>query len=375
MSDAKYWLGFNAIPSLNPQQLDQLHHAFGEMRTAWEASEPSLRLAGLPTASVERIVQARPGMNLDAEWAKVEGVGAQLLTQTDERYPKALVALADAPAVLYMCGTLYPSDRLALAMVGTRHPSPHGLATAYRWASELGKNGITIVSGLAKGCDAAAHQGAMDGGGRTISVLGSGIDVIYPRDHVQLAAHIAQQGALLTEFAPGTPPRGSNFPRRNRLISGLAMAVLIMEAPADSGALLTAKTAFKQGRPVMVWYDERNPSCDTLVAQGALPVRSAWEVLARIDERSSEALPPAPSMPQTAPKPVSIDELLADDNAPDVDDKRRVLAALSQVPTHLDDLAEQLGTTSPLLMGLMTSLELAGLIEVVGSSRYRLARR
>jgi len=168
----------------------------------------------------------------------------------DERYPELLRAIYDPPAVLYCDGSVEPGDRQAVAIVGSRQATPYGLRITETLAGELSALGFTILSGFARGIDAAAHRAALAAGGRTIAVLGCGLDVDYPPGHASLHAEIAGSGAVLTEFDPGTPPRATNFPRRNRIISGLALGVVVVEAAEDSGSLITARLALEQGREV-----------------------------------------------------------------------------------------------------------------------------
>jgi DNA processing protein len=247
VSDDKYWLGFSLVPEIGPKRLAHLLNWFGDLPTAWTASESQLRQSGLEKQPIANLLATRTQLDLDAELAKVQRVGAWLVTLADDRYPALLSQLPDAPTILYVRGSLTADDNRALSIVGTRKATSYGRDVAYDLAKQLGTHGITVISGLAQGIDTAAHRGALEGGGRTIAVLGCGIDVIYPRDNRDLAQEISHHGALVSEFPIGTPPEGRNFPRRNRVISGLALGVLVVEAAKGSGALITAEIALDQG--------------------------------------------------------------------------------------------------------------------------------
>ncbi len=216
MADPRYWLGFHLTKGIGPARLER---------------------AGLGEALRESLAATRREVDLDRELARVERAGVTLLTWDDGRYPDRLRQIAGAPPVLYVKGELTTADELALAVVGTRRATSYGREVTARLAAELAEAGLTIVSGLARGIDAYAHDAALRAGGRTLAVLGCGVDVVYPADHRALAARIAErgQGALVSEYHLGTPPDAPNFPARNRLIAGLSLGVLVTEAPAKSG--------------------------------------------------------------------------------------------------------------------------------------------
>ncbi|RPI96490.1 MAG: DNA-processing protein DprA, partial [Chloroflexi bacterium] len=212
METRKYWLGFNVIKGVGPVRLRALRQFFGNLETAWHASESDLLAAGLDRRTLANLRQARQVVDLDRLSQDVEALGAYVVTLEDPEYPPLLRELPDAPPVLYTKGTLRDVDQWAVAFVGTRRATVYGRDMTRQLVSGLVGAGITIVSGLALGIDAAAHKAALDAGGRTIAVMGCGIDVIYPPEHRGLAAAIVENGALVTEFPPGTPPEGKNFP-------------------------------------------------------------------------------------------------------------------------------------------------------------------
>ena len=217
---------------------------------AWRASGRDLLAAGLEIRWVEQILAERPRLDPDAEWTKLEKARVRVLVPGDAEYPARLSEIHGAPPLLYIRGTLTAGDDLALAVVGTRRPSAYGRAVTERLVADLAAAGLTIVSGLARGIDAVAHRTALEAAGRTIAVLGSGLDIVYPSEHRALAARIADQGALLSDYPLGTQPDAMNFPARNRIISGLSRGVLITEAPAASGARITTNYALEQNREV-----------------------------------------------------------------------------------------------------------------------------
>src|SRR5512147_1910029 len=251
MDDKKYWIGFNLIKGIGAVRMQGLVAYFGDLELAWRASPADLAGAGLGSKLIERVVQARDNVDLDKVWEKIEKQGIKILTWQDETYPQRLKEIDQPPPVLYIRGEYLPDDLFAVAIVGTRRVTPYGRQITEELASFLAANGMTVISGLARGVDAIAHQVALKAGGRTIGVLGSGVDKIYPPEHRALAEQMAGRGAVLSDYAPGTPPDASNFPPRNRLISGLSLAVVVVEAGETSGALITAEFAAKQRREVI----------------------------------------------------------------------------------------------------------------------------
>ena len=237
MADPRYWLGFHLTKGIGPARLERLLAYFGDLGAAWGADPRELERAGLGEGLRESLAATKREYDLDRELARVERAGVSLLTWDDERYPQRLRQIAGAPPVLYVKGELTAADELALAVVGTRRATSYGREVTARLAGELAEAGLTIVSGLARGIDAYAHDAALRAGGRTLAVLGCGVDVVYPADHRALAARIAErgQGALVSEYHLGTPPDAPNFPARNRLIAGLSLGVLVTEAPSKSG--------------------------------------------------------------------------------------------------------------------------------------------
>ena len=286
----------------------------------------------------------------------------------DERYPELLRAIYDPPAVLYCDGSVEPGDRQAVAIVGSRQATPYGLRITETLAGELSALGFTILSGFARGIDAAAHRAALAAGGRTIAVLGCGLDVDYPPGHASLHAEIAGSGAVLTEFAPGTPPRATNFPRRNRIISGLALGVVVVEAAEDSGSLITARLALEQGREVFAVPGPIDVPTSQgphgLLKQGATLVETVDDIVEELLPQLDRPLQTLKTEPIAAlPEHVELSP-----------SERTVLEVMSREPLHLDDLTERSRLTTPAVAAILLGLELKALVKQLPGQRYCLAR-
>ncbi|TLY19670.1 MAG: DNA-protecting protein DprA [Nitrospirae bacterium] len=300
-----------------------------------------------------------------------KGITQREVTQlacADERYPAWLRAIHDPPAVLYCDGLPETGDRQAVAIVGSRRATPYGLRVTEALAGELSRLGFTIVSGFARGIDAAAHRAALAAGGRTIAVLGCGLEVDYPPGHKSLHVEIAASGAVLTEFAPGTPPRAAHFPRRNRIISGLALGVVVIEAAEDSGSLITARLALEQGREVFAVPGpieaptSRGPH--GLLKQGAKLVEMVDDIVEELLPQLDRSLQTLKTEPIAAlPKHVDLSS-----------SERAMLDMMSREPLHLDELTERTGLTPAVVAGILLGLELRALVKQVPGQRYCLAR-
>ena len=359
-TDLRYWIGFNLVRGIGPIRLRALLDTFGDLSTAWQASPAQLRGVGLDRRSLDNLLKARATLSLDRELEKVQQAGVQLLTWDDETYPRHLRNIYDPPPLLYVRGELRPEDEWAVAIVGTRRATVYGKEATRQLASGLARSGITIISGLARGIDAQAHRAALDAGGRTIAVLGCGVDVIYPPEHRHLAGEIIQHGALVSEYALGTHPEGSNFPPRNRIISGLSMGTVVVEAGARSGALITADFAAEQGRDVFAVpgsiFQRGSEGCNRLIREGAIPALSVSDILEELNltmvEQQAEvrAVVPATRM------------------------ESRLLDHLSSEPTHVDELCRTVDLPIPQVSSTLALMELKGMVRQVGGMNYVLAR-
>ncbi len=286
--------------------------------------------------------------------------GIEAIGWSDSRYPARLAALDDRPPVLWLKGDATTLARPAVAIVGSRAATRYAVAVAERLAGDVGGAGIAVVSGCARGVDAAAHRGALGGGGATIAVLGSGVDVIYPAEHARLAASIAETGAVVSELPPGTPPRRHHFPRRNRLISGLANGVVVVEAGARSGSLITARHAAEQGREVMAVpgnvLSGRSAGGHALIRDGAAIVETADDILEAMGSGRIGAGSPPGAAPTESPDPV--------------------LRLMDPGETcGVDELIERSGLDSASLLLRLTELEIAGRVERAGAGRFVRSRR
>lgn len=277
-----------------------------------------------------------------------------VIARDDVDYPPALRTISDPPAQLYVRGTLRSQDAMAVAIVGARRATEYGKAVSRRLAADLAAAGVTVISGMALGIDGAAHEGALAGGGRTVAVLGCGPDVIYPKSHTRLMRGIIRSGAVVTEFPPGTPPRPEQFPQRNRIISGMARGVVIVEGRMNSGSLITADFALEQGREVFAVpgniFEEMSRAPHRLLIQGARLVESAGDILDELGLARG-----------AAPRPSSE---LQDDA------ERAVWGQLSLTPQHLDWIAMHCGRPVAVVSRALLALEARGLVTALAGQRY-----
>jgi DNA processing protein len=354
--DLRYWLGFNLVRGIGPVRLRTLIEAFGDIRAAWTARESELRALKLDQRALSNLLRVRRDTDLDALVVRAEQLGVHILTWASPDYPALLSQIPDAPPVLFVLGEVTPADEWAVAMVGTRKASVYGREVARRLAEELGRNGVTVVSGLARGIDGIAHKAALDGGGRTIAVLGSGVDRIYPAEHRRLAAAIAERGAVVSDYPLGTPPEGANFPPRNRIISGLSLGTIVVEAGLRSGALITADFALDQGREVFAVpgsiLSAGSAGCNRLLRDGAHVLTEARDVL---EVLHFEQIP---------------DKQAARAILPETPTEAALYAILSPEPSHLDDLARRSGIAVALVSSTLVMMELKGMVRQVGGLQY-----
>jgi DNA processing protein len=361
LSARKYWIGFNHVAGVGPLRLRGLLEHFADLEAAWQADEHDLHEAGLDRRTIGNLVETRRSLDLDAIQRKLDDLGVTALTLQDLDYPALLKELPDAPPVLYVRGSLTTKDDWAIAIVGTRKASTYGRDTAYELAGGLAREGLTIVSGLAIGIDAAAHRGALAAGCRTIAVLPCGIDLVYPPENRELAQEIVSQGALITEFPPGIEAEGKNFPPRNRIISGLSLGVVVVEAPEKSGALLTADSAAEQGREVFAVPGRTTTSAskgsNRLIQDGAKLVMGKDDVLAELNLTRGAA--------QTQAEVRHI--------APENDTERVILQYLGEEPVHIDELCRATALPVATVSSTLALMELKGMVRQVGSMQYMLS--
>jgi DNA processing protein len=357
-SDWPHWLALKSIRGVGNVLGRNLIRAFGGPAEVFRARGDALRCAGVRSDIVRAIRTFDRWAEVTAKISRLEAVGGRLVTWQDESYPDALRQIYDPPLFLFVRGSLEERDALAVAIVGSRASSPYGRQMTAGISEGLVRAGLTIVSGLARGIDAAAHAAALAAGGRTIAVLGCGIDVVYPSEHHQLQMRIVKNGAVVSEFPPGTPPDAENFPSRNRIISGLSLGTVVVEATEKSGSLITAEHALEQGREVFavpgpVGARSRGPH--QLIRQGATLVEGAADILCEIiphlREEPRSVSPPAPPPP--------LNEI-----------EQRVFACLDESAVHVDDLMLRTGLAAARLLGVLLSLELRGLVHQLPGKRF-----
>ncbi|MDX1946701.1 MAG: DNA-processing protein DprA [Pirellulaceae bacterium] len=352
------------IPGVGPRTRKSLLAHFGSAQAVLAAAASDLReVPGIGTKLSRAIVTGRQELDASAELADCAANGVALLAESAEGYPARLREIPDPPGVLFLRGGLIPSDGIAVAIVGTRHATQYGMAQAERLAFGLAKAGYTIVSGLARGIDAAAHRGALQAGGRTIAVLGSGVLNIYPPEHVDLATEISTQGAVLGENPPRSPPLSGAFPQRNRIITGLSLGTIVVEASDRSGALISARHAMEQGREVFAVpgrVDSRTSrGCHRLIRDGAKLVETVEDVLEELGPLATPtAAPHAPDREIRHPAELQL-------NAPE----QAVLAAIGDDPTAIDEIVVASGLSVPNVLSTLSVLEMRRLVRRVGGSR------
>ncbi|MCS7234180.1 MAG: DNA-processing protein DprA [Synergistetes bacterium] len=283
MDDRLALLGLNLVEGLGPVKISSLIAFFGSPLDAWNASlKEVLQVPGIGEKIAQALLKVKKEKLLERELELMDKWGISFLTLLDEGYPVLLKEIENHPPVLYIKGSL-KNDVLTLAVVGTRKPSPYGRKVAREFSKFLASSGVCIISGLARGIDSEAHKGALEGGGTTYAVLGSGILNLYPPELKGLAEEIASRGALLSEYPLFTPPLSGNFPRRNRIISGISKGVLVVEAPLKSGAMITVSYALDQGRDVFAVpgsiYSSKSEGPNLLIQQGAKPALKPEDIL------------------------------------------------------------------------------------------------
>src|SRR5512140_792640 len=324
MDPRAYWVGFNLVKGIGAVRLRALLDFFGNLEVAWGAPAEAFLQAGLSQKIVENLVALRRRVDLVKVMERLAQLKITLLTWEDAGYPRRLKEVDQSPPVLYLRGELTDADSWAVAVVGTRRNTLYGRQIAEELGAFLAVNGITLVSGLARGVDAIAHEAALKAGGRTVAVLGCGVDRIYPPENQKLAERIFSSGAVLSDYAPGTPPDAVNFPPRNRIISGLSLATVVIEAGETSGALITAEFAAEQGREVFAVPGSivapQSKGTNKLIQKGAQLLLTPDDLLQALNLTRVGAQ-------KSARKVLPADEV-----------EKQLLDALGSEPLHVDDL-------------------------------------
>ncbi len=349
-------LRLTLVPGVGPRTRMVLLELFGSSEAVLAASYDELiSVQNIGPKLAKAISAATQETNVEATLACCRQHGVSILRDSDDGFPRLLRELPDPPGLLFVRGELLPRDAVAIAIVGSRHATHYGLHQAEKLAGSLARSGFTIVSGLARGIDAAAHRGALAAGGRTIAVLASGVVGIYPPEHEGLAAEIAQSGALISEAPPHAVPKGGTFPQRNRIISGLSLGVIVVEAATRSGALITARHAGEQGREVFALpgpVDSRmSRGCHRLIRDGATLIESADDVLEQLGPLA-EPIPTADGQLVRHPG-----EMLLNDT------QKQVLAAVRTSPTSIDEMVTATGLPVHQVLAAISMLELRHLVK------------
>jgi len=358
--DIKYGVGFSLIPGIGRVRLARLEKHFGSLETAWQAAPADLKRSGLDSGSIRAITSWRPKISLDAEMKKLDHYGVKAFTWRDPGYPSRLKEIYDYPPILYVRGSLLPKDEWCLAVVGTRRATAYGRQVTEELVTDLARNKLTIVSGLARGIDSIAHHSALEAGGRTLAVFACGLDVVYPSENAELARRIIQQGALISEYPLGTKPRPENFPRRNRIMSGMSLGVLVAEAGGRSGAIITAQMALEQNREVFAIpgsiLSPVSSGTNHLIQEGAKLVSGYNDILEELNLTA-------------VTHQMEIGEII-----PASDTESLLLKQLSAEPAHIDDVCHGTGLSVSAVSSTLAMMELKGMIKQVGSMKYVLAR-
>lgn len=361
MSDPKFWIALSDVPDIGPVTAKKLLAIYKKPEVVFKALYKELaNIRGIGPAKAKNIKGYSGWGKIDAQLKKLDATGIKVVTFSNKDYPETLKNIEDAPIALYIKGTIQKEDRYAVAVVGSRKYSSYGKLAAEKLSSGLSSMGFTIVSGMARGIDTLAHTAAINSGGRSIAVLGSGIDVPYPPENRGLMEKLADSGCVISEFPPGTLPERENFPKRNRIISGLSLGVLVVEAAADSGSLITASCALEQGKEVFAVPGNINSvnsnGTNELIKKGAKLVQSTEDVIEelapilkgyiRTRERANIELPV---------------------------EEKRLCDIMTAEPKHVDMLSRESTMPAQKVLGILLSLELKGIVKQAEGKKFFLA--
>ncbi len=350
MMEHYFWFALKSVPLVGNVTFCRLLHHFESPEAVFKATPQELAgVPGLPPAAAAQIRGHDYREAARKECALLRDSGFRIVDFLSEEYPKILLETADFPPYLYVNGTLRGSE-FCISVVGSRRASFSGLSITERLARDLALRGITVVSGMARGIDSAAHRGALKGGGRTIAVLGSGLDLLYPPENRKLLEEVALQGAVISEFPLGTPPLAENFPRRNRIISGLSRGVLVVEAAARSGSLITARFALEQGRELFAvpgninYSGSRGPN--QLIKEGATLVENVDDIMVNFPRHGASTAPESQEASSFCLTP----------------QEASVYTLLANAPLHADEITVKCGLTAGEVSAMLLRLELKGAV-------------
>jgi DNA processing protein len=360
-TELPYWVAFGRVPQIGRARLSLLEAHFGKLEDAWKASPAGLQAAGLSGAALSALLAARDGIEPEEEIERLERLGVRALTWHDDAYPSRLKEIFDRPPLLYVRGELRAADEWSVAIVGTRRATAYGRQVAEELTEGLARNGITVVSGLARGIDTIAHRTALNCGGRTLAVLACGLDLVYPPENLRLAQDVMQQGALISDYPIGTQPKSEYFPRRNRIMVGLSLGVLVVEGDIKSGALITARQAIDENREVFAVpgsiYSPTFRGTNWLIQRGQA------KLVTRVEDILEEL-----NLSMAAHQLEAKEVLPADET------EARLLRLLTAEPIHIDDVRRESGLPISEVSSTLAMLELKGMVRQVGTMNYVKAR-
>ena len=357
MSDLKYWVAFSRIRLIGTARFRLLERHFSSLEEAWAASQSEFKAAGLDSKTLTAVQTGRNNISPDEEMDRLERAGVSALHWRHPAYPARLKEIPDPPPVLYVKGSIKPTDERSIAIVGTRKATAYGREAALALASDLARSGITVVSGLARGIDTVAHRATLESKGRTLAVLANGLDRIYPAENASLAQEIIENGALISEHPLGVRPDAHHFPRRNRLMSGITLGTLVVEAGPGSGALWTVRYALEQNREVFCVpgsvFSPASRGTNLLIQQGAKLVLDYKDVLEEVNLSTISH-----QIEMTIPMPES------------GSNESVLLEQISREPSHIDDICGGSDLPMNVVSSTLTLMELKGLVKQVAGMQY-----
>ncbi|MBN2240080.1 MAG: DNA-processing protein DprA [Dehalococcoidales bacterium] len=356
----KYYVGFSLVPRIGRVKFSMLENYFKSMEDAWLAAPGELKRCGLDSSSVHSIVSTRDKISLDEEMDKLNKLNIQVYSINNKGYPARLKEIYDYPPVIYVKGSILPEDEFSLSVVGTRKATIYGKQVTEELVTDLARNNITIISGLARGIDTIAHKSALVAGGRTIAVFACGLDTVYPPENTDMVKRIIDNGAIISEYPPGIKPRPDFFPRRNRIMSGLSLGVLVVEAGETSGAIITANNALEQNREVFAIpgsiLSPASKGTNHLIQEGAKLVSSYRDILEELNLTS-------------VAQQIEMIGLL-----PESDTESHLFQQLGAEPLHIDEVCRLSGLPISTVSSTLAMMELKGLVKQVGAMNYSRAR-
>jgi DNA processing protein len=364
MDELHDWLELSLVPGIGPKSFFRLLDHFGAARNALDAPESALRkIPDLAASAIQSLINSQKDQ-VDQALKLIEQHKVSVIPFHDAAYPKRLRQIPDPPPLLYVKGELRPEDANAVSIVGTRRATQYGKMAAAKLAGDLARLGVTVVSGLAYGIDAAAHKGALEAGGRTIAVLGCGVDVVYPKANEKLYEQIPGSGAIISELPMGTQPDAGFFPMRNRIVSGISLGALVIEAPLKSGALITSRFAMEHGREVFAVpgsiFSPYNEGCHKLIKDGAKLVENVYDILSEIERNIEGSAQGEQAWPEPErPKEASLSA-----------DEKKVFNFLSMVPAHIDEVGDECGLTASKTAASLMTLEIKGLVQQLSGKMF-----